>query len=89
MIDDDENYIGSVDQAFVAFDPDQVYNLAYQALTGSNEPWGGCDQREVVERIANLILDLGRPRVRTFKDGSGTTWVWSHEHLGYLPEGAR
>ena len=85
MIDDDENYMGSIDQEFVSLDPDQVYNLAYQALTGSNETWGGCDQREAVERIANLILDLGRPRVHRFKDASGVTWAWSPEYLGYRP----
>lgn len=59
MIDDDKGYVGSVNQELSYFDPDPLYNLTYQALTGTDELWGGCDQRAAVERIVNLILDLG------------------------------
>lgn len=57
---------------------DSVYDLAYQALTGRDEPWGGCDQHESVERIVTLI----RSR-EPFRDGAGYTFIWSDEHSRY------
>ena len=33
----------------------------YQALAGTTDPWGGCDRREEVERIVDLIVTETAP----------------------------
>lgn len=38
-------------------DAQTLYNGAWKALTGRDEPWGGCARREEVERIAEFAAD--------------------------------
>jgi hypothetical protein len=33
-----------------------TYEQVYQAISGTDQPWGGCHRREQVERVMRLIL---------------------------------
>lgn len=51
-------FILGAEWAIHPVDSQNVYDLAWQALTGRDDPWGGCAERETVLRIANLLLDF-------------------------------
>ena len=36
-----------------------TYEQVWQAITGSNESWGGCADREAVERVMALFASRG------------------------------
>ena len=68
-------------------------DLAYQAITGTTEPWGGCDQLAAVGRVVDLIDTARRDaaacrcgRARHDESGDSENRVLQR-HDGRLPQG--
>lgn len=60
---DDHAYVRAGEEV----DREALHQQAHRLLTGRDEPWGGCDQREAVERIADALAARGDAADRTIR----------------------